>query len=107
MVDEHFIRKRLTALREDIGVSESQMSLDLGHSRSYIQSIESGRSLPSMSEFLSICDYLDITPGEFFTEDNDNSYSRTMRNINRSVSQIEEDDLKRIVSPLLERLKKS
>ena len=42
------------------------MSLDLGHSKSYIQSISSGKALPSMSEFLYICEYLDITPKEFF-----------------------------------------
>lgn len=42
------------------------MSLDLGHSKSYIQSIASGRALPSMSEFLYICDYLDVSPKDFF-----------------------------------------
>ena len=105
MVDERFIRKRISALREKIGVSESQMSLELGHSRSYIHSIESGRALPSMTEFLSICDYLEVTPEDFFSENI--TYSRTINKINRSVSQIEEDDLKKIVSPLLERLKKT
>lgn len=47
-------------------ISEYKMSLDLGHSKSYIQSISSGKALPSMSEFLYICEYLDITPKEFF-----------------------------------------
>lgn len=42
------------------------MSLDLGHGKSYIQSIASGRALPSMSEFLYICDYLDVSPKDFF-----------------------------------------
>lgn len=42
------------------------MSLDLGHSKSYIQSISSGKALPSLSEFLYICDYLGVTPKEFF-----------------------------------------
>lgn len=65
-MDADFIRKRLTQLRMQKGVSEYQMSLDMGHSRSYIQSIVSGKSLPSMSEFLYICEYLDITPKEFF-----------------------------------------
>lgn len=44
------------------------MSLDLGHSKSYIQSISSGKSLPSLSEFLYICDYLGVTPKEFFDD---------------------------------------
>jgi len=67
-MDVDFIRQRLTQLRMQKGVSEYQMSLDLGHSRSYIQSIVSGRSLPSMSEFLYICEYLGIKPMDFFDE---------------------------------------
>lgn len=65
-MDESYIRKRITELRIIKNVSEYKMSLDLGHSKGYIQSISSGRALPSMSEFLSICDYFDITPVEFF-----------------------------------------
>lgn len=42
------------------------MSMELGHSKTYIQSISSGRSLPSFSEFLYICEYLGVTPREFF-----------------------------------------
>lgn len=45
------------------------MSLDLGHSTSYIRSISSGRALPSMGEFLYICEYLGVTPMEFFNEE--------------------------------------
>ena len=50
-------------------ISERKMSLDLGHSTSYIRSITSGRALPSMSEFLYICEYLGVTPMEFFNEE--------------------------------------
>ena len=71
-MDENFIRERLTQLRLKQNVSEYKMSLDLGHSKSYIQSIISGRSMPSMSEFLYIYDYLDVTPMEFFDESVDN-----------------------------------
>lgn len=67
-MDVDFIRRRITELRISRGVSEYKMSLDLGHSRSYMQSIASGRMMPSMSEFLYICEYLDVTPREFFDE---------------------------------------
>ncbi len=67
-MEEKFIQNRLSQLREEKQVSERKMSLDLGHSTSYIRSITSGRSLPSMGEFLYICEYLDITPMEFFNE---------------------------------------
>lgn len=65
-MDEEFIRNRITELRLKKGVSEYQMSLALGQNRSYIQGISSGRSLPSMAQFLKICDYFEITPLQFF-----------------------------------------
>ncbi len=68
MVDEVFIRKRITELRLRKNVSEYKMSRDLGHSNGYIQGIVSGKALPRMGEFLSICDYLEVTPAEFFSE---------------------------------------
>lgn len=67
-MEEQFIRDRLSKLRQEKQVSERKMSLDLGHSTSYIRSITSGRALPSMTEFLYICEYLGISPAEFFTE---------------------------------------
>ena len=51
MQDEKYIRARITELRIKKNVSEYRMSLDLGHSDSYIRAITSGRALPSMSEF--------------------------------------------------------
>lgn len=69
IMDELFVRNRISELRTKKGVSEYKMSLDLGHSKSYIQSISSGKALPSFSEFLYICDYLGVTPKEFFDAD--------------------------------------
>ena len=63
---EEFIRNRTTQLRLRKGVSEYQMSYDLGHSRGYIYNISSGKSLPPLSELFAICDYFEITPSEFF-----------------------------------------
>ena len=67
-----YIRNRITQLRIAKDVSEYQMSLDLGHSKSYIQGISSGRALPSMNEFISICEYFEITPQEFFNDGTEN-----------------------------------
>lgn len=55
-MDEKFIRDRITELRLQKDVPERKMSIELGHSTSYIHSIASGRALPSMPEFLYICD---------------------------------------------------
>jgi transcriptional regulator with XRE-family HTH domain len=68
-MNEQFIRDRISVLRTKKGISEYKMSLDMGHSKSYIQSISSGKALPSMSEFLYICEYLGVTPQEFFDEE--------------------------------------
>ena len=65
-MDSQFIRDRITQLRLQKGVSEYKMSYDLGHSRSYIYNISSGKSLPPWSEFFAICEYFSITPEEFF-----------------------------------------
>ena len=69
---EQFVRDRITQLRLAKGVSEYQMSYDLGHSRGYVYNISSGKSLPSMAEFFSICDYFEISPSEFFDRELNN-----------------------------------
>lgn len=61
---------RLAELRMQKGVSARDMSLSLGQSESYINKIENRRTLPSMTGFFYICDYLEITPQEFFSQDN-------------------------------------
>ena len=67
-MDEIFIRNRITELRLKKGVSEYRMSTDMGHSKSYVQSITSGRAMPSLKEFLYMCEYFGITPRDFFDE---------------------------------------
>lgn len=71
MVYEELFPARLTALRMKAGVSARDMSLSIGQNAGYIHSIESGKTLPSMSTFFYICEYLKITPSEFFEMDND------------------------------------
>ncbi|MCH5296124.1 MAG: helix-turn-helix transcriptional regulator [Ruminococcus sp.] len=71
MEQKDFI-KRLVKLRVDKGVSARDMSLTLGQSPSYINNIENGISLPSMTAFTYICEYFDITPHEFFDIESSN-----------------------------------
>ena len=44
------------------------MSEDLAQSKDYIDNIIEHKQLPSMQSFLAICDYLELSPAEFFTE---------------------------------------
>lgn len=57
---------RLAQLRTEKGVSARDMSLSLGQSESYINKIENQRTMPSMSGFFYICEYLGIEPRDFF-----------------------------------------
>ena len=66
LLNEQFVRDRITELRLQHNISEYQLSMDLGRSRGYINNISSGKTFPSMSEFLNICAYFNITPKEFF-----------------------------------------
>lgn len=65
MFEEEFAI-RLAKLRTKKGVSAREMSLSIGQNAGYINNIETGKALPSMSGFFFICEYLNITPQEFF-----------------------------------------
>ena len=95
-MDLQFIRERISILRTKKNVSEYRMSTDLGHSKSYIQSISSGRSLPSMSEFLYICEYLGVTPKEFFDDSiNEPQLVQQLYELARSMS---DENLKMLIN---------
>lgn len=65
-MDEKDFSLRLAQLREKKGVSARDMSLSMGQNPGYINNIESGKSMPSLTGIFYICDYLGITPSEFF-----------------------------------------
>lgn len=65
MYDNNFAL-RISKLRTQKGVSARDMSLSIGQNAGYINNIETGKALPSMTSFFYICEYLDITPQEFF-----------------------------------------
>ena len=71
-MDEKDFSLRLAQLREKKGVSARDMSLSIGQNPGYINNIESGKSMPSLSGIFYICEYLGITPSEFFDIDSKN-----------------------------------
>lgn len=64
----NFFYQRLNELRTKKGISARDMSLSLGQSESYINKIENKKSMPSMSLFFYICDFLEIHPKDFFDD---------------------------------------
>lgn len=67
---EEFTQDRIAQLRIQKGVSARDMSLSLGQNDSYINRIENKKALPSLSGLFYICEYLGVTPMEFFDEGN-------------------------------------
>ncbi len=61
---------RLARLREKKGVSARDMSLSIGQNAGYINNIETGKAKPSMDAFFYICEFLGVTPSEFFDTEN-------------------------------------
>ena len=67
---EEFTQERIAQLRIQHGSTARDMSLSLGQNETYINKIENKKALPSLPGLFYICDYLGITPQEFFDEGN-------------------------------------
>ncbi|MDO5548896.1 MAG: helix-turn-helix transcriptional regulator [Eubacteriales bacterium] len=98
---EERFAERLTGLRMNKGVSAREMSLALGQSVNYINHIENKKVLPSMVAFFNICDYLDITPQEFFAFDNPapQCYNEILTDL-KKLSELERSSLQTIIQSM-------
>ncbi len=92
---EDFFAKRLASLRMNMGVSARDMSLSIGQSESYINKIENGKSFPTMQSFFYICEFLKVTPKEFFEENISNPTA-----VNEAVKYLEKLDEKQFSNVL-------
>ena len=87
---------RLAQLRNKKGVSARDMSLSIGQNPGYINNIESGKAMPSMACFFYICEYLNISPKDFFDFE-----SKTPEKLNDLISdlkKLDEEQLDNIAS---------
>ena len=100
-MDAKYIRDRITELRLKKNISEYQMSTDLGQNKGYIQAISSGKALPSMAQFLRICDYFEMTPLQFF--DSKTVNPQLLHRAMEGMRKLSEDDLILLIS-LINRL---
>lgn len=92
---KEFVRMRITELRMRLNVSEYQMSYELGQNRGYIQSISSGKAMPSMAGFFNICDYFGITPVQFFDTSIENP--NLLNDVIRYLKKLDDEDLELIM----------
>lgn len=91
---EKFFSERLAQLRLNMGISARDMSLSMGQSQGYINKIESRQNLPSMAGFFYICEYLEITPMEFFNENETDP--KRMKEITEKLHQLTDKQLSAI-----------
>lgn len=94
---------RLAKLRTEKGVSARDMSLSIGQNAGYINNIENGKALPSMAGFFFICEYLGITPQEFF--DFDSEQPELLSSVVENLKKLNKDQLRNI-SEIIEDLAK-
>lgn len=85
---------RLSKLRIKKGVSARDMSLSIGQNAGYINNIETGKALPSMSSFFFICEYLGISPQEFF--DTESEQPQELRHLISDLKRLDERQFRSI-----------
>ena len=93
---EEMFPTRLAELRRKKDISARDMSLSIGQNPGYINNIETGKALPSMTSFFFICDFLGITPQEFF--DTDTKNPDDLRAITENLKKLDKHQLQNISS---------
>lgn len=91
-MDKTMFGLRLGQLRTLKEKSAREMSLALDQSPSYINRIENGKGYPSMQLFFKMCEYLEITPSEFF--DINLSDPILVRRLNGYIPHLSSEELK-------------
>ena len=77
------------------------MSITLGQSENYINKIENGKFSPSMTAFFDICDYLGISPKDFFdTENNHPELVNEVVTVYKRLDNIDQTSIANIINSL-------
>ncbi len=95
-IDKSFIKDRLAQLRTQKGVSARDMSLSIGQNKNYINRIENGTTLPSLSGLILICEYFGITLKEFF--DTDNKSPNDMQELINKIKNLDGESIKGLIA---------
>jgi transcriptional regulator with XRE-family HTH domain len=103
MITEEFFRDRLRFLRNERKVSAREMSLSLGQNEGYINKIETGKTSTSISSFLNICEYLSVSPSDFFAEEDfNNTNIQNLHSYFRKLSPKQSEYLLELIKDLVE-----
>lgn len=90
-MNEKDFAMRLAMLRRKKKVSAREMSLAIGQNPNYVNHIETGGASASLSGIFYICEYLGVTPSEFF--DLNLSNPARLNRINHFLKKLDDDEL--------------
>ena len=93
---DEFVGDRIASLRIEKNVSAREMSLSLGQNSSYINRIENHIALPSMRLFFYICEYLEISPKDFF--DTELSHPILIKEIIEELKKLDDTQLSTVLA---------
>lgn len=93
---EDLFYDRLAKLRVEKGVSAREMSLAIGQSSGYINGLENRNGFPSMQVFFYICEYLGVTPSEFF--DDGDSHPLEYRELLKDMDALDEKSRQNVLA---------
>lgn len=99
MEDPKFISQRVAALLRERQRSECEASMELGMNKGYVQSIVSGRALPSMKQLYNIADYFGLSLADFFNAGD----PPAVQQARELLREMDERDV-RLLLPLLRRM---
>ncbi len=104
MEDNVFIKEfalRLSFLRQQKNITARDMSISLGQSHNFINNIELCKNFPNMLNFFYICEFLEISPKDFFDYENKNSakMAKTIENLS-ILSNKEFDNISLVIADL-------
>lgn len=84
-------------------ISARDMSLSLGQNNSYINQIENKKSLPSLQGLFYICEFLGVTPQQFF--DDGNAYPAQLAALVEDLKKLDAESLEHIAAIVKELVK--
>ena len=100
---EEFTQNRIAQLRLQKNISARDMSLSLGQNNSYINQIENKKSLPQLQGLFYICEFLGITPQQFF--DDGNAYPAQLAALVEDLKKLDAKSLEHIAAIVKELVK--
>jgi len=100
---EDLFYKRLIELRIAKNVSARDMSLSIGQSPGYVNGLENRKGFPSMQVFFYICEYLGVSPSEFF--DAGNTYPSEMKEALSLLGHLDHEQLTNLIALLKSMMK--